>query len=155
MNLWDGLALLVDWSKDLVGDEAWLWRFASTIAAEKFVKAGFPLPLDQLRIVVRPMVSWQTGRFGQCDARGQTWSFDDDSKFLILISPKLTDPVVKMVVLLHELCHTAVGNRCNHRGQFRVVAQKIGLVGPKFTIAHASLALTDELVNRVRGQLGV
>ena len=45
----------------------------------------------------------------------------------IFIAPTLSDPVQVLGVLLHEMVHATVGHACNHGGEFRTMAIKLGL----------------------------
>jgi hypothetical protein len=48
----------------------------------------------------------------------------------IFISPYLADPVEVGETLLHELVHAAVGPGFGHKGPFKELALKLGMVGP-------------------------
>lgn len=65
------------------------------------------------------------------DAWPSAWgqAEDVDGGTLIQISPELDDPVQVLCVLLHELCHAAVGPGYGHNGAYRPVWRRVGFQG--------------------------
>jgi hypothetical protein len=74
---------------------------------------------------------------------GQTWSREasEDGVSQVFISPELGDTFDVLETLVHELVHVADNNQSDHRGQFVVIAKKLGLMSPySFTPASPSFA---------------
>ena len=67
----------------------------------------------------------------------------------ILITPLKANPLEVGAILVHELCHTAVGVKCGHRGKFGRVARAVGLDG-KLTATVAGETLKARLHTLIR-----
>lgn len=82
-------------------------------------------------------------------AIGQAWTPEasGDATAEVFISPKLDNLTNFGVVdtLLHEMIHVIVGNEEGHKGNFRKLAQALGLSG-KMTATYAEGALEDRLL---------
>lgn len=109
-----------------------------------FLTAGYPLPPNTLRVSVgfpsRAALSRSKQRIGEC------WSPEAsaDGSIHLLISPVIGDITRAADVLLHELCHAAVGTDAKHGAAFKRCAIALGLTG-KMTATVA----TPELVERI------
>lgn len=77
---------------------------------------------------------------------GQTWSTEAtmDNSTQIFISPRVSNGVKILGILVHELIHTWDDNKHGHRSAFKRVAVKIGLEG-KMTATEPSADLTAKL----------
>ena len=105
--------------------EQWLNAMARLLAVD-FEKAGFPLPEN-----IRFSCGWPGG--GDRQTRiGECWhaKASADYFFEIFISPSMSDSVRVADILVHELCHAAVGLEAGHGPAFKKCATAIGLVGP-------------------------
>lgn len=82
---------------------------------------------------VRVSVGFPKGARGGKGAHaiGQCWSpgMSADGTAEIFISPRLSDPVEVIAVLIHEAIHAADGNKNGHKGPFGKVARAVGLEG--------------------------
>ena len=85
-------------------------------------------------------------------AIGQAWTPEasGDATAEVFISPKLDNLTNFGVVdtLLHEMIHVIVGNEEGHKGNFRKLAQALGLSG-KMTATYAEGPLEDRLLQLV------
>ena len=85
-------------------------------------------------------------------AIGQAWTPEasGDATAEVFISPKLDNLTNFGVVdtLLHEMIHVVVGNEEGHKGNFRKLAQALGLSG-KMTATYAEGPLEDRLLQLV------
>jgi len=75
-------------------------------------------------------------RIGECWSAGSS----EDNKVQIFINPILDDKLKVAEVLVHELCHAAVGVKEKHNGIFGKCARAVGLMGKL-----RSTTATDEL----------
>lgn len=118
--------------------EVWLGALVRALAPS-FAARGFPLP-DKVRV----SCGWPGS--GGRSVIGEAWSAaaSADGSCEIFVSPELADSLRVGDVLVHELCHVAVGNDAGHRGPFRRCAVAMGLRGP-MTSTVASPALVAEL----------
>lgn len=116
--------------------EEWLEALTNILRSD-FDEAGYPLP-DEIHFScgwpsVRP-----SRRIGECWPRQAA----ADNHHNIFISPLIQDPLRVGDILIHELCHTAVGTAAGHRAPFRKAAIAMGLTGPMTaTWATEQLAL--------------
>lgn len=87
---------------------------------------------------------------GKNAAIGQCWSSQASAagRTEIFISPTISDPIVVLATLLHEVIHAVVGLECGHKGEFKRVAIACGLEG-KMTATVASEALKSVLATWV------
>lgn len=120
------------------------WLLALTAALKPlFVQHAATLP-TKLRVSCgwpsRSATASKARRIGEC----WTPKASADVTTEIFISPCLADAVRVADVLVHELCHAAVGIECGHKGAFAKLARAIGLEG-KLTATVASAALAAEL----------
>jgi len=123
--------------------ERWLCECIRKLRID-FLEAGFELPEK-----IRASCSWPSkGGLAAKERRitGEAWSSDcsADGSFEVFISPMLKDPEKVSAVLVHELCHCAVGLKCKHRGDFRVCAKRMGLEG-RMTATEAGKELAERL----------
>ena len=129
--------------------EAWLMAAVERLRPA-FSGAGFALP-DKVRCTcgwpTRGALSRTRKVLGECASH----TISDDGTTEISVSPVLGTGSEALPVLVHELCHAAVGLEEKHRGLFIKCAKKVGLEGPwKSTTAGADLmvrlnALADDL----------
>jgi hypothetical protein len=130
--------------------EQWL-ESATEIMRGWFAAAGYLVPAKVRVSCGFPSVgalSRSKRRIGEC------WAMEcsADSSHEVFVSPTISKPAEVLAVLLHELVHTAVGLRCQHRGPFRKCATALGLVGP-MTATSAGPELLARL-NGLSAQLG-
>jgi len=87
---------------------------------------------------------------------GQCWHPDNsaDKSVNIFVSPTQAEPVRVLDILLHELCHAALGPGVRHKAPFAKLAREVGLAGkPTATIAEAGSPLWTTLTE-MSGRLG-
>jgi hypothetical protein len=84
--------------------------------------------------------------------RGVCWhtSCSSDGRNQVFISPELPNAEIAILVLLHEMIHVALNNSHGHKGKFREIAGKLGLVAP-FTTATPDAPLSFELMSIAHG----
>lgn len=113
--------------KSVMTREEWLRRAARALAP----LINEHLPGDTKLDLSGMMVSAGFPKYGSSRAIGQCWhkTNTSDGTTHIFVCPTLTEDLRVMDVLLHELIHFAVGTECGHRGEFRRVAQGVGLAG--------------------------
>ena len=108
-----------------------------------FLESGFELPEK-----IRASCSWpsKSGLAAKRRRIGEAWSAKNsgNDSFEVFISPVLKDPVPVAAVLVHELCHCAVGLEIGHKGIFKTCATRMGLEG-KMTETTAGDELRDRL----------
>ena len=106
-----------------------------------FEPAGYPLA------PVRVTCEWPgsfvayTKRIGECWPR----SYDEYGANLVFVSPLISDPLIGLEILVHELVHAIDDCQSGHRGNFRLIAKAIGLEG-RMTQTRASPSLRSKLV---------
>jgi len=87
---------------------------------------------------------------GQCHDKSMS---GDKERAHIFIIPTMTNPVDILAVLMHELVHASVGNKCGHRGPFKHCAVDVGLEGPMTaTVPGELLKLRLELLSHDLGE---
>lgn len=104
--------------------EAWLNAMAERMAP-RFEELGFPLPK------FRAAIGFTSGGMRSA-ANGECWhpKSSADGVYEILIRPDVAEPYYAAAILFHELTHTAVGFKENHRGKFAKVMKACGLAAP-------------------------
>ena len=92
-----------------------------------FAKAGYVMHQK-----VRVSCGWPGGRGKGGKRIGECWARESsaDGTFEMFISPVLADPSRVLDVLVHELCHVAVGLKAGHRAPFAKCAAAMYLKGP-------------------------
>ena len=122
--------------------EEWLSALVTALRP-MFSALGEPVPEK-----VRVSCGWPSrgGLSARNRAIGQAWSplASADGTHETFISPYLDDAPTVAHVLVHELAHHAVGVECGHKGSFKRLAGKLGLVG-KMTATTASPELAARL----------
>jgi hypothetical protein len=128
--------------------EQYLTEFARRVAP-LFAAVEFPLDLAKIRI----SVGFPGGRSPK-KCIGQCWSqkASADGVNEIFVSPVLGTIQEADHVLVHELCHAAVGLECGHKGAFAKCARAMGLSG-KLTSSSASPELRVQL-DAISAELG-
>ncbi|MEN6367723.1 MAG: transcription elongation protein SprT [Thermoguttaceae bacterium] len=130
--------------------EAWLTECMEKLRPN-FQGMGFELPQK-----IRVSCSWpsKSGLAAKKKRIGEAWSSKNsgDNSFEVFISPVLKDPIDVAAVLVHELCHCAVGLEDGHRGKFPKCAKALGLEG-KMTATTPSADLRVEL-ERITAEIG-
>jgi len=117
-----------------------------------FAKGGYPLHHK-----VRVSCGWPGGRSGKGGKRiGECWDTrcSKDGTFEMFISPVLADPSRVLDVLVHELCHVAVGLKAGHKAPFAKCAAAMYLKGP-WTATTAAEGFDAEVEAPVLKALGV
>ena len=104
--------------------ETWLNRFTD-FQRPCFGMYGHPIP-EKLRIAC----GWPVGNVKQI--LGQCWSpeVSEDGTVEIFVNPMISNPRNIAEVVVHELCHAAVGVQYGHKGPFKRLAKSVGLGGP-------------------------
>lgn len=129
--------------------ESWL-GVAITTMRPWFEEKNFPLPE-----VILASCGWPQHKGGKTKALGQCFDpvWTKDGVAQIFICPTIEDPVRVLDVLLHELCHTAVGTMVGHSGPFVTLIRLFGLEGKatatyckKNTALHLRLLTLSELL---------
>ena len=114
------------------------WLNAAVLALRPiFAEAGYPLA-DKIRV----SCGWPGGR-NKARAIGQCWTHEcsADGTFELFLSPVLAEVDRVLDVLVHELCHVAVGIAAGHRAAFAKCAKALRLKGPwKATTATPEFA---------------
>lgn len=123
--------------------EAWLCRAAMLLAERIMLRSLDSTSYARVVHGVRVSCGWPAGGGTRI---GQAWSHkvSDDSMCEIFISPALDEPLRVLDVLLHELCHVAVGIEHGHRAPFKRIARACGLEG-KLTATVAGDELRAKL----------
>jgi hypothetical protein len=122
--------------------EAWLIALVAALRPW-FDAAGFPLP-DRIRATcgfpAKGALARRHRRVGEC------WSptASGDQTHEVSVSPVVADAVDVGGILVHELCHAAVGVAAGHKGPFARCARALGLEG-KMTATTSSAALVERL----------
>ena len=100
-------------------------------------------------------VGFPKGARGKSSAIGQCWyaNCDEGEHNHIFVSPELRDEPRILDVLLHEMCHAALGGGVGHKAPFKKLATSVGLEG-KMTATVASDGLNERLAALVKGTLG-
>lgn len=121
--------------------EEWLNKAITKLGDGLFKTAGYKVPH------VRVSVGFPFGGRG-VKAIGEHWSPDAsiDKKGSIFISPIKDDAVEVLAILVHEMCHAAVGNKEGHGVVFKKCALAVGLEG-KMRSTNAG----PELVPKLKG----
>lgn len=101
----------------------------------------------------RVSCGWPGGRSAHTTI-GQCWHAESskDKRVEMFISPKLDTAENVGHVLVHEMCHAAVGSGHGHKGPFVKLARALGLEG-KPTATHAGPELAKRL-NALYRKLG-
>ena len=133
--------------------EAWLNEAAAEMKAwvldsgagkrylDPFISVGFP-----------------KGSRGKSDSNaiGQCWdkqTSGDKERAHIFIIPTMTKAEDILAVLLHELVHASVGNKCGHRGAFKQCAKAVGLEGKTTaTVPGELLKLRIKMLAKALGE---
>ena len=103
-----------------VGREAWLQKIID-LWRPYFLRLGYDLPT---RIWISPGRPPSSRWTGAC----YLGAASDDGNPHIFIHPVLSDSTRVAGVVVHQLCHVALGNR-SHGPPFRRLATAVGLVG--------------------------
>jgi hypothetical protein len=129
--------------------EAWLAAAVEHFTPD-FAAHGYPL-----KAKVRVTCGWPSRGGLALKARtiGECWYAiaSADGANEIFISPVLADPITVGHVLVHELCHAAVGTP-GHRDPFRSLAVTMGLTGPMRSTTPGDLLIVR--LNDLCEQLG-
>lgn len=72
---------------------------------------------------------------------------------LVFVSPRIIDPLIALEILVHELVHAIDDCQSGHRGNFKLIAQAIGLEGRMTqTLANPSLRSKIAIVRENLGK---
>jgi hypothetical protein len=128
--------------------EDWLQDSIKALKETIFKDAGIQVP------DVYVSVGFPKGSRGKNKAIGQCHpsALSADEKAHIFIHPMLDESSRVMDVLIHELIHAVDGCKSGHKGAFKTMATKCGLVG-KMTATEASPELKERL-NAIAEELG-
>ncbi len=130
--------------------EEWLQQLTSRLAA-LFDAGGHPLP-PAIRLSVgfpsTRATSVKNRRVGECWHATAT----ADQAPAIFVSPMVPDALRVADILVHELVHAAVGPGVGHKGAFKRLALRLGLVG-KMTATEAGPELKERL-NALISEIG-
>ena len=107
--------------------EEWLSKSAVMLAQ---ILAGEGAP----KTAVRASVGFPSTRALSTSKRrvGECWhsAASADRVPVVFVSPVLHDSIEVLGVLLHEMIHAACGKDVGHRGEFKRLADAVGLIGP-------------------------
>ena len=109
--------------------ESWMVRALPDLKA-RLAEAGgkdFADPLLSMGLPSESPLGGKRQRIGECWTERCTGA---GKRCTIFMSPVLRDPLQVLDVLIHELVHASVGNKCGHKGAFKALALGIGLTGP-------------------------
>jgi len=105
--------------------------------------------------IVRVSVGFPSSRALSSSKRrvGECWHGEAsaDNVPVVFVSPTLNDSIEVLGVLVHEMIHAACGPGVGHRGEFKRIANELGLIGPATAtrvgdeLAVALQAIVDEL----------
>ena len=126
--------------------EEWLTSFARKLQPWFASHGEWAIP-NNLRVSCGwPIAGGARSPNGSSRTIGQCFMADQSKAevFEIFISPFLDDPIEVGATLVHEIVHAIVGAEEKHAGQFKRVAQAVGLEG-KMTATHAGQDLREEL----------
>ena len=149
------MATLIDWQRASIGAptrEEWLETATVWIRTGLLHEHGLDIAER-----VRVSVGWPS-RGGLARKRtviGQCWppTVSADETVEIFISPKLSDPLDVLGVLVHELVHAAIGTKHKHDRTFAAACTRVGLEGkPTATVPGAELLVA---LGVLAGDLGV
>ncbi len=129
---------------------------AAKLIAPRLDDAGFPVPRTKAgdpKMTVTLGFPSSKGIAVKNRAIGEAWSADRVSSdtpaiFISQVIPSKTkeDRIQLLGVLLHEMIHATVGNKCGHKGPFKRAAIAVGLAGkmtatyvPDANSCHAGL----------------
>lgn len=136
----------MDVNQTPVGREEWLNNAVDALRP-LFAEVGATVP-DRVRVTV----GFPGGRGPKTRTIGQCWATGAvaDGIPTVFISPVLSDPVIMLSTLVHELVH-AVDNCVNgHKRPFARIATAVGLTG-KMTATVAGDALRERLESMAEG----
>lgn len=122
--------------------ETWLHQATEEMRAW-FDQAGFPLPE-----IIMLGCGWPKHRGGKSKAVGECFDafWTKDGTTQIFICPTLERGVRVLDVLLHQLCHAAVGTTVGHHGPFVKLIRLFGLEGKAtHTVCREGSALYNRL----------
>jgi hypothetical protein len=121
--------------------------FASAVPLLAIHVFGYPLP------PIRVTCVWPGGRRSAAYSKriGNCWPREHGAN-LVFVSPRISDPLIALEILVHELVHAIDDCQSGHRGNFKRIAQAIGLEG-RMSQTLASPSLRAKLVI-VRENLG-
>lgn len=119
-----------------MGRQDWWLMDAVRLLRSDFRRIGWPLPPGIL-VVHDELWSWK-------GARGECWQIDGKvvKRPRIIIADWLTDPVMVLKTLTHELGHVAA-KEIGHNAAFDICTTQIGLLGE-----HGQWPLSVALLNR-------
>lgn len=118
--------------------EQWLMEAAEYFRPQ-FDKQEFPLP-EMIRISTGFAKRQSANAIGVC----YNSKAAEDGIHQIFIAPTIKEPVKVLATTLHELIHAADDGKSGHKGDFKRVAQAMGLQG-KMTATIPGDDLTMEL----------
>lgn len=125
--------------------DQWLNLMCAHLRSD-FERAGFPFPTH-----VRVTCGWPSTGARSGKRLGEAWSQTASAGNVpeTFISPILSDSVQVLGVLVHELCHHAVGCDHGHGHLFRNCALAVGLEGKMTatTVSASLFARLDDLVH--------
>lgn len=109
--------------------EAWLEEAMSEMSVH-FSRLGYPLP-PRIRVTCGFTSGGTRKRRGGKVLIGECWdaSRSGDRSFEIMVSPTEDKPLRVLGILVHELCHAAVGLAAGHGKVFAKVARGMKLEG--------------------------
>ena len=118
----------------------WFASAVPLLASHAFDPVGHPLP------PVRVTCVWPGGRRSAAYSKciGNCWPRDEHGVNLVFVSPRIIDPLIALEIFVHELVHAIDDCQNGHRGNFKRIAQAIGLEG-RMSQTQASPSLRAKL----------
>jgi len=116
--------------------ETWLNMITDSHIRPYFQSKGYTIPTNVKMSCSFTSKGSKSNRIGEC----WTDSASEGGNFEIFISPKISDSIRTVDILIHELVHATVGIQAGHGKPFADCAKAVGLTG-KMTATVA----TEEL----------
>ncbi len=104
--------------------ESWYQAAAMLIGQQVFKPAGYELPRYRIGCGFPTVNRWKAG------AECFNFEVSKDKTYEIFISPKFSEPLFVLSMLVHELCHTIAGLTAKHQKPFIAVMRAAGMVAP-------------------------
>lgn len=104
--------------------EAWYLAAVRQIEQKIFEPAGYELPKFRIGC------GWPCTGKAKTEAECFSQECSDDKTYEIFITPRLTDILHILEMLVHELCHTIAGLKAGHKKPFIEVMQTVGMIRP-------------------------
>jgi len=118
--------------------EPWFLAAAKQIEQSIFKPAGYELPRFRIGC------GWPTTKRDKTGAECFNSKRSEDKTYEIFVSPKFSDSLKILEIIVHELCHTIAGIEAGHRKPFIEIMRAVGMVKP-WTGSRANEELAAKL----------